>query len=249
MKSSRPGACAFPLMTTARRGAPGASEGPFLRDDERAGAQDHARGAGEGAGSSCREPLDGGGVDRRRWTRYRRGGNEREDRRDLCRVRGRGDTLRGGHGALRLPNNGYLYGVYDYPGNTGDGYCLAYRAGAELSGFEYTLIYYIVKDINAPLLYITLTRGAKLLNAFGFDKSREHPSIKSMLVDHHREGSGPMRIVMSHLPEERIRSIEEILLRPSARCRSVFTEAGAWISAPARSSCGRRSAFSAAGTG
>ena len=117
----------------------------------------------------------------------------------------------GGTARFGLPNNGYLYGVYDYPGNTGDGYCLAYRAGAELSGFEYTLIYYIVKDINAPLLYITLTRGAKLLNAFGFDKSREHPSIKSMLVDHHREGSGPMRIVMSHLPEERIRSIEDIL--------------------------------------
>lgn len=117
----------------------------------------------------------------------------------------------GGTARFGLPNNGYLYGVYDYPGNTGDGYCLAYRAGAELSGFEYTLIYYIVKDINAPLLYITLTRGAKLLNAFGFDKSREHPSIKSMLVDHHREGSGPMRIIMSHLPEERIRAIEEIL--------------------------------------
>lgn len=117
----------------------------------------------------------------------------------------------GGTARFGLPNNGYLYGVYDYPGNTGDGYCLAYRSGAELGGFEYTLIYYIVKDINAPLLYITLTRGAKLLNAFGFDKSSEHPSIKSMLVDHHREGSGPMRIVMSHLPEERIRGIEEIL--------------------------------------
>ncbi len=117
----------------------------------------------------------------------------------------------GGTARFGLPNNGYLYGVYDYPGNTGDGYCLAYRAGAALSGFEYTLIYYIVKDINAPLLYITLTRGGKLLNAFGFDKSREHPSIKSMLVDHHREGSGPMRILLSHLPEQRIREIEEIL--------------------------------------
>lgn len=117
----------------------------------------------------------------------------------------------GGTARFGLPNNGYLYGVYDYPGNTGDGYCLAYNAGAQLSGFEYTLIYYIVKDINAPLLYITLTRGAKLLNAFGIDKSREHPSIKSMLVDHHREGSGPMRIIMSHLPEEKIRAIEDLL--------------------------------------
>ena len=47
----------------------------------------------------------------------------------------------GGTARFGLPNNGYLYGVYDVPGNTGDGYCLAYRAGADLSGFEYTLIY------------------------------------------------------------------------------------------------------------
>lgn len=72
----------------------------------------------------------------------------------------------GGTARFGLPANGYLYGVYDFPGNTGDGYVMAYRAGAELSGFEYTLVYYIIKDINAPLLYITLTRGAHLLNAF-----------------------------------------------------------------------------------
>ncbi len=117
----------------------------------------------------------------------------------------------GGTARFGLPNNGYLYGVYDFPGNTGDGYCLAYRAGAELSGFEYTLIYYIVKDINAPLLYITLTRGGKLFNAFGKDLSGDHPSIKSMLVEHCRQGSGPLRIILSHLPEKQIRAIEDIL--------------------------------------
>lgn len=56
----------------------------------------------------------------------------------------------GGTARFGLPENGYLYGVYDFPGNTGDGYVMAYRAGAELSGFEYTLVYYIIKDINAP---------------------------------------------------------------------------------------------------
>ena len=116
----------------------------------------------------------------------------------------------GGTARFGLPNNGYLYGVYDFPGNTGDGYCLAYKAGAELSGFEYTLIYYIIKDINAPLLYITLTRGANLLNAFNEHREKDHPSIKSMLVEHH-EGKGPLRIIMSHLPEEKIREIEDIL--------------------------------------
>ncbi|MBT4089768.1 MAG: FAD-binding protein, partial [Deltaproteobacteria bacterium] len=39
----------------------------------------------------------------------------------------------GGTARFGLPDNGHLYGVYDFPGNTGDGYCLAYRAGAELS--------------------------------------------------------------------------------------------------------------------
>ena len=116
----------------------------------------------------------------------------------------------GGTARFGLPNNGYLYGVYDFPGNTGDGYVLAYKAGAELSGFEYTLIYYIIKDINAPLLYITLTRSANLLNAFDDHREKDHPSISSMLQEHN-DGRGPMRIIMNHLPEEKIREIEEIL--------------------------------------
>ena len=116
----------------------------------------------------------------------------------------------GGTARFGLPNNGYLYGVYDFPGNTGDGYRLAFRAGAELSGFEYTLIYYIVKDINAPLLYITLTRGAHLLNAFGEHREKEHPSIRSMLAEH-RLDRGPMRITLAHLPKDKIAEIEALL--------------------------------------
>lgn len=116
----------------------------------------------------------------------------------------------GGTARFGLPDNGHLYGVYDFPGNTGDGYCLAYRAGAELSGFEYTLVYYIVKDINAPLLYITLTRGAKLFNAFDERRDKEHPSIRTMFLEH-LDDKGPMRIRMDHLPEDVIQEIEELL--------------------------------------
>ncbi len=117
----------------------------------------------------------------------------------------------GGTARFGLPDNGHLYGIYDFPGNTGDGYVLAYRAGAELSGFEYTLVYYIVKDINAPLLYITLTRGARLFNALNEPQDKEHPSIRSMYKEHLLMNRGPLRIEMSHLPEEKIREIEEIL--------------------------------------
>ncbi len=117
----------------------------------------------------------------------------------------------GGTARFGLPANGNLYGVYDFPGNTGDGYCLAYRAGAELSGLEYTLYYYITKDINAPLLYITLTRGAHLLNALDQRRDKEHPSIKSMCMEDFFDRSGPLRIRMDHLPEDKIKEIEEIL--------------------------------------
>ena len=77
-----------------------------------------------------------------------------------------------------------------FPANTGDGYAMAYRAGAELTGFEYTLNYYIIKDINAPLLYITLTRGAHLLTAMDGHLEDNHPSIKSMILEH-RKDMGP----------------------------------------------------------
>lgn len=116
----------------------------------------------------------------------------------------------GGTARFGLPANGYLYGVYDFPGNTGDGYVMAYRAGAELSGFEYTLVYYIIKDINAPLLYITLTRGAHLLNAFAQEFQEDHPGI-SLMHEEHQAERGPMRIRMSHLSEEKIREVEDLL--------------------------------------
>ena len=129
----------------------------------------------------------------------------------------------GGTARFGLPNNGYLYGVYDFPGNTGDGYAMAYRAGAELTGFEYTLNYYIIKDINAPLLYITLTRGAHLLTAMDVHQEDSHPSIKSMILEH-RKDQGPLRIRMKHLPESKIREIEDILFSTERPVQERFFE-------------------------
>lgn len=116
----------------------------------------------------------------------------------------------GGTARFGLPDKGHLYSVYDFPGNTGDGYMLAYHARAEMSGFEYTLVYYITKDINAPLLYITLTRGAHLLNAFNERLDKDHPSIKSMFAEHMKD-HGPLHIELKHLPEEKIQEIEDLL--------------------------------------
>lgn len=117
----------------------------------------------------------------------------------------------GGTARFGLPENGYLYGNYDCPANTGDAYVLAYRAGAELTGLEYTLRYYIVKDINCPLLYITMTRGARLLNAIGEDVGGDHPGIKNMFDEHFGRGLGYLRLRLSHLPHEKIEEVEDIL--------------------------------------
>lgn len=115
----------------------------------------------------------------------------------------------GGQSRFGLPNSGYLFGTFDYPGNTGDGYYMGYQIGAHLTGFEYTATVPIVRDIGAPLLYITLTRGAQLLDAFG-------ESIKGNLGTRelsavYEAGRDPLSIKLSHLPEEKIKEIEDII--------------------------------------
>lgn len=116
----------------------------------------------------------------------------------------------GGAARFGLPDNGYLYGIFDCPANSGDAYTLGYKAGANLTGLEYTMCSYIVRDANAPLLYITLTRGAHLLNSLGQRLDQGHPSTKSMINEHRQERS-PLFMRLSHLSEEEIKSVEEIL--------------------------------------
>jgi succinate dehydrogenase/fumarate reductase flavoprotein subunit len=87
---------------------------------------------------------------------------------------------------------------------------LGYRAGAEISGLEYTMVSYLIKDINTPLLYIVLTRGAHLFNAFDTPLHDNHPNISMMLAEYMAD-RGPCRINMSHLPESKIKEVEDIL--------------------------------------
>lgn len=116
----------------------------------------------------------------------------------------------GGTARFGLPDNGYLYGIFDCPANSGDAYALAFRAGAQLTGLEYTMCSYIVRDINSPLLYITLTRGAHLVNALGERLDQTHPSTKTMIMEHRRDRS-PLFMRLSHLPNEKVEAIESIL--------------------------------------
>ena len=129
----------------------------------------------------------------------------------------------GGAARFGLPNSGHLYGGFDFPGNTGDGYMLAYRAGARLTGFEHTMRACIVKDVNIPLLWIVITRGARFLDALDEDITDAGPIISS-LVQRHERGLGPTHIRMSHLPEDRIRDIERILFTVERPAQQRFYE-------------------------
>ena len=118
----------------------------------------------------------------------------------------------GGNGRFTLPHSGYLYGTFEFPGNTGDAYTMAFDAGARLTGMEYTFQALQVKEITIPLIANTAIFGAQALDAMdrvlvdGAAATSLEPLSRA-----HAEGRGPVRVRLSHLPEETIREIEHIL--------------------------------------
>lgn len=117
----------------------------------------------------------------------------------------------GGVSRFTLPNSEYLYGVYDYPGNTGDGFVMALRAGAGVTGMEYTQRTMLIKDTNMPLLAICVARGGRVLDCEGKILMEGEVSDVNVMNRAFTQGRGPVRIQLSHLPEERIREIEHVL--------------------------------------
>ncbi len=116
----------------------------------------------------------------------------------------------GGTARFSLPNSGYLYGTFDFPGNTGDGYVMAYGAGANLTGMEYSRRTMLIKDANIPLLAITLTWGP-LLDIYDNILMEGQCHDLAKMEQPFNEGRGPLRIKLSHLKTEVIEEIENIL--------------------------------------
>ncbi len=117
----------------------------------------------------------------------------------------------GGQARFSLPNSGHLYGTFDYPGNTGDGYIMAFEAGAALTGMEYSRRTMLIKDANIPLLAITLPRGGRVLDAFDQVVMEGECHTTRPMDEAFARGRGPVRIRLSHLDEKTIAHIEEIL--------------------------------------
>ena len=121
----------------------------------------------------------------------------------------------GAAGRLGLPASGYLFGTYENPTNAGDGYSMAYHAGAELSGIECFQINPLIKDYNGPACaYVTGPFGGYTTNARGERFIECDYWSGQMMWEFQQElqgGKGPVFLKLDHLAEETISQIETIL--------------------------------------
>jgi len=134
----------------------------------------------------------------------------------------------GAAGRLGLPASGYLFGTYENPTNAGDGYSMAYHAGAELSGIECFQINPLIKDYNGPACaYVTGPFGGHTTNGKG-DRFIECDYWSGqMMQEFYNElqgGNGPVFLKLSHLAEETIQTIETILHTNERPSRGRFHE-------------------------
>jgi succinate dehydrogenase/fumarate reductase flavoprotein subunit len=121
----------------------------------------------------------------------------------------------GAAGRLGLPASGYLMGTYENPTNAGDGYAMAYHAGAELSNLECFQINPLIKDYNGPACaYVTGPLGGYTANGKGERFIECDYWSGQMMWEFYQElqsGNGPVFLKLDHLAEETIQTIETIL--------------------------------------
>lgn len=132
----------------------------------------------------------------------------------------------GAVGKFGLPRDGYLNGLYEFPGNTGEGFSLAYHAGAELVNLECFQTNLLMKDFNGPACgYVVIPRGGYGVNALG-EKYWSHGYWSGDMFlavwREFQEGRGPVYLKMDHLPEETVQGLEKILWGTERTSRGLF---------------------------
>ena len=129
-------------------------------------------------------------------------------------------------GRLGLPASGYLYGTYENPTNAGDGYSMAYHAGAELSGIECFQINPLIKDYNGPACaYVANPFGGYQVNADGerfVDSDYWSGQMIKEVSSEIESAKGPIYLKVSHLPEETVSELESILHTTERPTRGTF---------------------------
>lgn len=134
----------------------------------------------------------------------------------------------GACGRLGLPASGYLYGTYENPTNAGDGYAMAYHAGAALTGIECFQINPLIKDYNGPACaYVANPFGGYQVNRHGERFVESDYWSGQMMAEFAAElasDRAPVYLKLSHLPEETINAVESILHTTERPTRATFHE-------------------------
>jgi succinate dehydrogenase/fumarate reductase flavoprotein subunit/HEAT repeat protein len=132
----------------------------------------------------------------------------------------------GACGRLGLPASGYLYGTYENPTNAGDGYAMAYHAGAELSGLECFQVNPLIKDYNGPACaYVANPFGGYQVNSQGerfVDCDYWSGQMMAEVAREIASARGPIYLKLTHLPEETISALESILHTTERPTRGTF---------------------------
>jgi len=132
----------------------------------------------------------------------------------------------GACGRLGLPASGYLYGTYENPTNAGDGYSMAYHAGAELSGIECFQVNPLIKDYNGPACaYVANPFGGYQVNSHGerfVDSDYWSGQMMSEVKSEIDSARGPIYLKVSHLPDETLTALENILHTTERPTRGTF---------------------------
>ncbi|MFI2374753.1 fumarate reductase/succinate dehydrogenase flavoprotein subunit [Streptomyces sp. NPDC018964] len=132
----------------------------------------------------------------------------------------------GACGRLGLPASGYLYGTYENPTNAGDGYAMAYHAGAELTGIECFQINPLIKDYNGPACaYVANPFGGYQVNRHGerfVDSDYWSGRMMAEFAAEVASDRGPVYLKLSHLPEESVSALESILHSTERPTRGTF---------------------------
>ena len=162
----------------------------------------------------------------------------------------------GAAGRLGLPASGYLMGTYENPSNAGDGYSMAYHAGAELTNIECFQINPLLKDYNGPsCAYVSGPFGGYTVNSKGHRFMLSDYWSGQMMMEFYKEltgPNGPVFLKMNHLAPETVSEIERILHTTERPSRGRFhagrgTDYGAELVEMAVSEIGLCSGHSASG--
>ncbi len=132
----------------------------------------------------------------------------------------------GAAGRLGLPHSGYLYGTYENATNAGDGYAMAYHAGAGLANLECFQINPLIKDYNGPACaYVAGPFGGYTANNEGNRFIECDYWSGQMMWEFQQElqgGKGPVFLKLDHLHDETIAEIESVLHKVERPTRGDF---------------------------